>query len=217
MLEKQPQNNNYLRHIFEFLFSLYIALVAKLMGNQKPNWFFSRLEYGEASVGPRMNAFLHLHPHSAVGLNGAFFVYAFAWAMCLFLLLKISSGTALAQRLLSSLGGIVSLLVLPLSWLYVSRLFGWTSFLPTLPQGVLFLELLAATLGAVMYLRAHRSLPIWGTAALLALHFVFWDAACFGPYFWRAPFHTIFVIAGFCSALAWSRYVSAQRGRAPEG
>jgi hypothetical protein len=76
---------------------------------------------------------------------------------------------------------------------------------------LLFLELLAATICAVMYLRAKWSLPIWGGIALLVLHFAFWDAVCFGPYFWRAPIESVVAIAGLCSALVWGRYVSVQR------
>jgi len=216
MRNNESMSTGHLSYFYQFLFALNIVLVAILEGNQRPNRLFSVLEYGEAGLGTRVNAFLHLHPHSNVGANGAFFVYALVWATCLFLLLRITSGTHLAQRFLRSLGGIVSLLALPLSWLYVSHLLGWDSFLPGLPRGLLFLELLAAIVCAVMYLRATWSLPIWGSVALLTLHFAFWDTVCFGPYFWRAPFQSIFAIAGFFSALLWARTVPVQTGRATQ-
>ena len=207
----QPTKSRSSRFLLEILFSLNIALVAKLLGNQRPNWFFSRLEYGEASLGPRVNASLHLHPHSNIGANAAFIMYGMAWAACFFLLLEIFSGTPLAQRFRSSMAGVVSLLALPVYWLYVSRLLGSDSTLPRPPWVLLFLELVAATVCAVMYLRTKWSLPAWGGVILLGLHFAVWDAVCFGPYFWRAPFQSIFAVAGFCSVVAWGYYVSAQR------
>jgi hypothetical protein len=147
---------------------------------------------------------------SNVGENAAFLVYALVWATFIFLVLRISSGTPLAQRFLISTAGVVSLLALPLSWLYVSHLLGPESVLPGPPRVLLFLELLVATVCAVMYLRAKWSLPVWGGVALLVLHFAFWDAVCFGPYFWRAPIESVVAIVGFCSAFAWGRYVPDQ-------
>lgn len=61
---------------------------------------------------------------SNVGANAAFLVYALVWATFIFLVLRISSGTPLAQRFLISTAGVASLVALALSWLYVSHLLG---------------------------------------------------------------------------------------------
>lgn len=212
MHKKQLWRTCYLNYFHEFLFAFNIALIAKLEGNQKPNKFFSFLESGQMSLQQRINAFFSLHPHSSFGGNIAFIIYALAWALCLFLFLRIFSRTHLLQRFLNSLAGFSALLALPASWLYVTRLLGQFPILHRPPQVLLFVELLAATISAAMYLYGKWSLPAWESLVLLVAHFVFWDAVCFGPYFWRAPFQSIFAIAGFCSALAWGRYVSMQRG-----
>jgi hypothetical protein len=51
----------------------------------------------------------------------------------------------------------------------------------------MLLELVAATAYGFAYSANRWSLTI-GADALLAVHFVFWDAVCFGPYFWFEPF-----------------------------
>lgn len=211
MATTQSTRHGYLCFSRDFFFSLNIALVAELLGNQRPNWFFSNSEYGESSLALRMNALLHLHSHSTVGANAAFFVFAFAWAICLFVLLRISSRAPLVQTSLSSIAGVVSLLMLPLSWLFISHSIGSDSVLSGPPWVLLFIELSIATVCAVMFMSTKWFPPRWVGIPLLVLHFAFWEAVCFGPYFWRAPFQSIFAIVGFCAALTWSCCVSVQR------
>lgn len=140
---------SYLRYAHEFLFSLNIALVAKLQGNQKPNRFFFWVDTGESSLQSKLNSHLHLHPHSPIGANLAFVVLALGMALCLFLLLRVLSSTVLVGRFLRSAAGIVSLLFLPVSWLCVTQLIPVLPPLPNPPHTLLVLELLAVSAFAV--------------------------------------------------------------------
>ncbi|SRR5216683_2577431 len=206
---------SYLRYLHEFFFSLNIALVAKLEGNQKPNKFFSLLESGESSLRLRINTYLHMHPHSDIGGNTAFLALTLGLALCIFLLLRISSRTSLTKKLLQ-LAGLVSLFALPASWLYVTQFVGSTTPSANLLRGLLLPELLAATICGAVYMYGRWPLQVWGSVALLVLHFSYWDAVCFGPYFWRAPFQSLFAIAGLCSSLVWGLYISDQRRMAAD-
>ncbi len=207
----QPRETSYPRYVHEFLFSLNIALVAKLEGNQKPNKLFSLLDSHEVTMQLKINAYLHLHPHHQVGANSAFFAIALSLALCIFLVLRISSSTYLSRQFLRTVAGFLSLLALPASWLYVAHLLGSFSLLPNPPYALLLLELLSVTVCAALYLYSKWPLPAWGTIALLLLHYSFWNwLVSGGPLFWRDPFRLIFPMAGFCSSLAWGYYVRYQ-------
>jgi hypothetical protein len=189
----QPRETSYPRYVREFLFSLNIALVAKLEGNQKPNKLFSLLDSHEVTMQLKINAYLHLHPHHQVGANSAFFAIALSLALCIFLVLRISSSTYLSRQF------------------YVAHLLGSFSLLPNPPYALLLLELLSVTVCAALYLYSKWPLPAWGTIALLLLHYSFWNwLVSGGPLFWRDPFRLIFPMAGFCSSLAWGYYVRYQ-------
>jgi len=207
----------YLRRAHELLFSLNIALVAKLQGNQKPNKLFSLWESGEASLQSRINAYLHLYPHHHVGSFTAFFIYALGPALCLFLLLRALSGTVLVGKFLRSVAGIVSLVFLPISWLCVAQLIPVSPLLPNPPLALLASELLVVSALAVMYLYASWPLPAWWGVAILLVHFAFWDwLVSGGPYFWRDPFRLVFPLAGFFSTLVWGAYVSRHSAQTAE-
>jgi hypothetical protein len=206
-LGTQPQ---YLRLAHESLFALNIALVAQLEGNQKPNKLFSLLEYGELELRLKINGYFHLHPHSDVGANVAFLAYSLGLALLIFLLLRISSRTFAAQQFLR-LAGIVSVLALPVSWLYLARQLGWLTIFSSPLRYLLVVELLVAAVSALLYLYIRWPLPAWGSVGLLLLHFGFWEAVCFGPYFWLGPVQSVVTLAGLCSSLAWGIYVSRER------
>ena len=210
MKKNQPTRTGYLRYAHEFLSSLNIALVANLQGNQKPNKLFSFLDSAEFRMQLRINAYLHLHPHSHVGGYTAFFVLSLGLGLCIFLLLRISSNTFLAREFLRSGAGFMSLLALPISWFYVIQVLGPVPFYLNLPRPWLVSELILIVACAVLYLLEKWPLPKWSGVVLLALHFGFWGCVALGPYFWHDPFWVIFPMAGFCSSLVWGHYVSHQ-------
>ncbi len=211
------QNNHpipvvYIRYAHEFLFSLNVALVAKLEGNQEPNRLFSFFDSGEISLQSKINGFLHLHPHHAVGANTAFLILALGMALCIFLVLRIASRTRVTEQLVRTAAGIVSLLVLPIAWLSVTNLLGAASGLPNPSHPLLWLELLIVTVCAVLYLDARWPFPQWFGLLLLAVHFGFWNwIVSGGQYFWRDPFRLAFPLAGFAATVLWALYVANSR------
>src|SRR5258708_17689072 len=210
MKNNQPMRTGSLRCAHEFLFSLNIALLAELQGNQKPNKLFSFLDSIEFRIQTRINAYLNLHPHSHVGGYTAFFALSLALALCIFFLLRISLRNFLVKEFLRSVAGFISLLALPISWFYVTQVLGPVPFSLNLPRPWLISELMLIIGCAVLYLLAKWPLPKWSGVLLLALHFGFWGWLALGPYFWRYPFWAVFPMAGFCSSLAWGYYVRYQ-------
>lgn len=202
MKKSQTSRTGYLRIAHEFLFALNLGLVAR--------WAMAQAgSYSELTLQLWINR--HLHPHSNVGGNIAFFVLALEVALSVFLLLRILSIFPWLKRFLSMVG-IVSLVALPSAWLYATRLREPFPGMPNAPRTWLYLELLATILIATVYLLAKWPFPEWNSIALLILHFGLW-AWLFpvGNYFWLAPFDLVFPLAGLCSSLAWGLYISAQR------
>ncbi len=205
MKNNQPARENRLRLVHEALFSLNIGLMTR--------WVMAQANYylAELKIQLWVNRHLHLHPHSNVGGYGAFLTLALAMAFSIFLLLRLASHTLLAKELLRSAAGIVSLLTLPASWLYVTRLYPQPPGLPYAPRVWLLVELAGAVAGAAVYLYA-KWFSAWLNVGLLVLHFGFWGWLFLGGlYFWLAPFQLVFPLAGLCSSLAWGLYVSRQR------
>jgi hypothetical protein len=199
-------HTGYGRYLHEFLFSLNAALVFRLTSARTS---FSNLE---SRLKWQINDVLHLGAHSNVGGYTAFFALALGLALGIFVVLRLCSRTLLARELLRSVAGIVSLLALPVSWLYATHLFPVPRTLPNPRDPWIFLELVATMACAVFYLFARWPLPGWTGVLLLALHFGFWTwLSLGGPYFWRAAADLIFPTVGFFSCLAWGSYVSDQK------
>ena len=197
-----------LRYAHDLLFSLNLSLVLKLEGNQAPNRFFSVLDFGETSLQSTINAYLHLHPHHSVGANIAFMLLALALTLFVFVVLQILRANRFMGRLFRSVSGIVSLVALPVSWLWATHLIGVARPLPNPSRTFLYLELITAALCASLYLYAKWPVPGWITIAILALHFGYWNyLVSAGPYFWRETFRLIFPLAGFLATLLWGIYI----------
>jgi hypothetical protein len=193
----------YLRQIF---FTLNLALIAKLWGNQRPNKVFSYLDFHEFAIQLKINSSLHLAPHNNVGANAAFLILTFGLSLCIFLLISFLA-TILPTKSFLKYSGIVSLTLLPISWLFVSRLLDGVSSFSVLSNGMLLLETLAIAFCGIAFWNGKWNLPAWASIILLAAHFGFWHVICFGLYFWRSPFQSIFATVGFCSSLLWAIYV----------
>jgi hypothetical protein len=190
------------RYLCEALFSWNLALIAKLRADRIP---FFLLDFGQFEVQFWINRHLHLHPHSDIGGDSAFLIYALIWALFIFLVLRLFSGTRITSGFLRWAAGVFSLLALPVSWLYQ----GTAPTVPDPPHVLLVLELLLATGSAILFLLSRRPFPMWSMIVILVPHFVLWGWLFLGgPYFWLAPFETIVPLAGFFSSLAWGLYVS---------
>ena len=204
-----PSRVSRLRYAHELAFCLNVGLVVKSEGNQKPSRFFSLFDFGEASLQSKINGCLHLHPHDAVGENAAFLLYALGVALAIFLVLRVLLSSSFIAGVFRSTAGIVSLVLLPIAWLWVLFVLGLS--LSGWWRALLYLELLAAATIAVLYLYAKWPAPAWLSVTILGLHFGFWDSQVPGPNFWLAPFTLIFPLAGFLATLLWGMEVSRSR------
>jgi hypothetical protein len=146
----------------------------------------------------------------------AIFGVALSLALCFVLVLRLLSLSLVAKEFLRSFVGILSLIAIPVCWLYVNYTLQHLSI--PLAHGVdqlsLFwplLESLLAIVCAILYLSGKWPIPPWGSIVLLGLHWCFWGWRLFGPFFWARPPFLIFLIVGFCSSLIWGLYVSSQR------
>ncbi len=203
MEKSRMPRKDYLRIAHEFLFSLNLGLVVRLA------MAYANYYHTEGTLKFWLNRQLHLDPHSDVGGNAAFLLLALEITLSIFLLLRIFSQISLIRMFLLYAAGIVSAVALPFSWLYGAHLYEPPPGLPNPPHGLLFLELVAVTVCAILYLLAKWPLPGWGGILLLILHYGFWGWLFLGgPYFWLGPFKLLFPLAGLCSAVAWALYVS---------
>ena len=194
---------------FEFFVSLNIALaVIWEKSTLSPFSLEMHLQY-------RINGYLHLHPHSNVGGFMVMFGLALGLALCIVLVLRLLSGTLVVKEFLRSFAGIISLIAMPASWLYVNYALEHLP-IPAAP-GIQELSLYwplfesaVAVVCAMLFLYGKWPIPPWGSIVLLGLHWCFWGWRLFGPFFWARPPFLIFPIVGFCSSLIWGLYVSSQ-------
>lgn len=206
MKKNQTPRTNPLGIAHEFLFSLNLGLVARLV------MAYANYYHTEATLKLWFNRKLGLHPHSDVGGNAAFLLLALEITLSILLLLRVFSRTSAIRAFLQYVAGIVSALALPFSWLYGAHLYEPLPGAPNPPHALLLLELAAVTVCAVLYLLSMWPLPGWGGVLLLLLHYGFWGWLFLGgPYFWLDPFKLLFPLTGLCSSLVWGQYVSAQR------
>jgi hypothetical protein len=195
-----------LRYLHEFLFSLNIVFVGRLVRANSSSFPL------ETKLRFRINAYLHLDHHNNVGGYTALFAITLLLALCIFAVLRIFSKTLLVKEILLSVAGGVSLLALPTYCLYQTHLYGSPPGAPNPPHVLLLSELFAAMVYATLYLYTRRHIPAWESVSLLVLHFSLWGWLFLGiPYFWRAPLLSIFPLTGLCSCLVWGLYVSSQR------
>jgi hypothetical protein len=188
------------------LFSFNVGLLAR--------WDMAQANYAwtELRLKDWINLRLHLHPHSDIGGDAAFLLLALEIAVVTLLGLRLLSKTGLSESTLFMAGGTIAFLALPASWFYRAHLYRPLPGLPDPPHIILFFEVVAATVCAHVFPRIKWPLSGWLHTAVVILHFALWGWLFLGgPYFWLAPFQSIFPLAGLCSCLPWVLY-AARRG-----
>jgi hypothetical protein len=199
------KRSQFARYLVEVLFSWNLALIVQWQTDRIP---FSILDFGQFQVQFWINSHLHLHPHSYVGGDSAFLLYALAWALFIFLVLRLFSATSVGNGFIRWAAGVICLLALPVSWLYE----GTAPTLPDPPHFLLALELLLAIGSAILFLISRWPFRTWSTISILTVHFVLWGWLYLGgPYFWMSWLSTSVPVAGLAASLAWGFYVSNEQ------
>jgi len=132
----------------------------------------------------------------------AFFVPACVLAVCVWLLLRLTSRARLTRAFLRSGSGVVAPVAAPAWWLVLYyKADEWSLF--TVIQSVVVLLIL---LYGIWYVSAERTVPGRGVAVMLALYYGFW--------FWQFGLYSSFggysgplaPAAGLCASVTWFLY-----------
>jgi hypothetical protein len=188
----------------ELLLSLNIALLIVLESSE----MMSRLLLWDGRLQFWLNGHWHLPPESSVGGNVAFSTVALVYGVCILAFLRLLSLVSVKRTIPRWIGGITSLVALPVWWLHFTFLFPVPRGLANAPRILLFAEIAFAVFCAVLYVRQQQRLRTWALAFLLLLHFGLWGWLFVGgPWFWSAPFKLVFPLAGFLAVLTWGVYI----------
>jgi hypothetical protein len=195
------------RYLNEFLFSLNLSLALKLAAAQRPFWAtrFFPSDVTEARIAGRINALLHLHPHSRASGVTAFVFIAMVTALCMFALFRGTSRLSLMPKFLFYVPGIVSLIAFPAVFFYQRHYFGVERGMPDPHWYWLALELALAVVCSELFLWGMWPIPKFASIALAAAHFGFWAWLYFGGIRFDL---SLFPVAGILSLLAWAAYVT---------
>jgi hypothetical protein len=215
MEQDQSGRANYLRYAHEFLFSLNLALASNLTGEPRLFWGFFHLSVIGFKLKFAIEQYIYhyKYPNSQfapkdIEGNAAFLIFTFCLALCIFLFFRFLAETAVAKHLLYSVAGFTSILSLPILTLYLND---WNRRPPDLASArpfLLALELIVAVTGILLFLLG-KWRPGWSGPLLLILHCVYWGWLFLGgPYFWLAPFQSLFPATALCASLVWGLYVS---------
>jgi hypothetical protein len=160
-----------------------------------------------------INDLLHIRQTDFVRGYFAFFIPSIGFSLCLWALLRLSSGSKLAKVVLHSIAGPLILLAIPAYWQYLawtSNLWGWYGS-RNWRYGASPFEALVALAIALIYLRGKWPAPWWTLTPFLAMHFFFWalpvHEIAFGPSVLLGPL----VLVGFCASWVWVAYVANRR------
>jgi hypothetical protein len=144
--------------------------------------------------------------HSNVGGNLAFLFLAIGLALCIFAVIRLLSSIISNQVLILGVG-ILSILALPVCWLYLTYSFGYDPLRTDPSKPLLLVELVVASVCTTLYFYRKWLLPEPSDIALAAIHYGLWGWVFFGPFFWTGIRGLFFCFFGFASTLVWCFYV----------
>lgn len=164
----------------------------------------------EIRIQHALNRFFGLHRYSKVGGYASTFGMAIVIALVSFVLLRLLSYLAPKRHMLYCAGGVLSLALQPVCWLYFSEVRGLDP-LGSAINVALFLELGVASACTLLYLNSKwpilRSLCI----ALAVVHFGLWYWFFVGRSFHFQLIMLTFPIVALSCFLAWVKYGSSQK------
>jgi hypothetical protein len=193
-------------YIHEIMFSLNLAsaVIAGLF-LYGPASIVSELFRMEISI----QTLLHVHQTDLHLGYWAFLLPATVLALCIWILLRLSSGIRFAQEIFRSFSGIAAVAAVPIYWLCATyssdHRYGWNPF-----HVMGFYEVMLALIFVLLYLRSPLFIPWWGSVSIVILHYGLWFRY-FGTYYVirtgnGGPINLIPII-GLISTLAWVLYI----------
>jgi hypothetical protein len=126
----------------------------------------------------------------------AYFIAAFAFAVCVWLSLRLFAGSVIVREFLRSVAGILALAVAPLGWLWFHR---WG-------HPIMSSEIALIVLFGMLYSFGVWAIPEWTIIVAVVLHFGFWLYE-FGSYFSFRDFYAVLPAVSVCAGLTWIFYV----------
>ena len=168
-------NLNATRYVHEAIISLNVGFVVMLLifGTFGQVDYFAPLERRLYDLDGSINTLFHIQNTDLATNHFVFFIFALAIALCVWIFLRLISGTHFVGTILGPVAGVFALVAIPLmtikSWHYAIE------SAITYPA-----EIVLVLYFAFQYLRGKWSLRV--AIILVVLHFLFWEEEI-GPTF----------------------------------
>lgn len=207
-MQTVPGITKSLQWLHELLFSMNLAILTV--------WVNTVTARSSWAVILKSTILSYRYPNRPAGTDDyfevqeAFFLLVVALAMVLFLVFRISAGSAVTRALLRVLAGFVAVGGFPLAVLYIGQ--SYSGFSRAMVS-VLFLELLGASICVFLFEWGKWSVPTVFTVLFVAVHFGVWALATWGSY----EFIPFYSLIGFFASLAWGIYVAWTRMSGEQG
>ena len=199
---KSNGQNNILRYLHEFIFSLNLALfgVTVFLLADPALWVpFTNMEVFIKTT-------LHIRQTDLVTGHIAVWIPSIVIAFCLWGILRIISNTSSAAEILRSVAGLMALFAAPIFRLNVIKSYGF-------PYEGIPVELLLILICTVFYLGGRWQVKFWVGATMIGLHYIFLWFVLGGHNPLPGYFGPVGIILSFCSAEVWWIYVSHEHTR----
>lgn len=195
---------NKLRPIHEVLFSLNTGLVGIEIAVAVAGWsLIQPFDLMEMHV----NSWLQIRQADFVRGYFAFYVPSIVGALCIWMILRLTSSSKPTNYLLHFIAGPLMLLGMPAYWQYVAvktNLWGWYGS-QTWRYGASPLEAMTALAVILVFLFGKWPGPPWTIIPFLAMHFAFWTMPIHR--IWLGGPQLIVPVVGFLSCSLWVFYV----------
>jgi hypothetical protein len=203
----QSSRASRIQYVHEAAFSLNLAFVTMcLVFVYASDFVIVRLNQLEFSV----DKLVHIRQTDFIRGYWEFFLPGLALALCIWTLLRLSSGAQSTRKVILWVGGVAALVAAPACWFCMtysaSRRYGWNPF-----HEIQLYEVALVLMWALLYLRGRWLVPLWGNLLTILLHCGFWLwqfrpqlLALFTGYGSSAA---VTWIAGLGASLAWVLYV----------
>jgi hypothetical protein len=199
---KSNGQNNVLRYLHEFTFSLNLALFSVTVLLLAAPALWNPLTNMEVFI----KTTLHIRQTDLVTGHIAVWMPAIVVALCLWGILRATSNTASAAEILRSVAGLMALFAAPIFRLNVIKSYGF-------PYEGIPIELILILICTIFYLTGKWQVKFWVGATIIVLHYIFLWIVLGGHNPLPGYFGPAGIILSFCSAEVWWIYVSHQHSQ----